>query len=80
MTTSEVIDRYIKATGIRPRRFAVELGVSRQSLYNWRTGRYTPSASYLLGLLLEHNDWRKDFALEALEAQGLAVSAKQPAM
>jgi hypothetical protein len=43
------------------------LGVSRQAVHQWEKGELPPGLFLLLTTALHSTDWRKDFALAALE-------------
>lgn len=48
------------------RAFADAVGVSYQTVANWENDQHVPAESFFLALALNHNDWRRKFALDAL--------------
>lgn len=79
MRISEITQRYLDKTGMTLRKFADELCqgltldqdvcVSHVTVINWRTGRTEPGTDFLTLVLMNHRDWRFDFALECLMAK-----------
>jgi transcriptional regulator with XRE-family HTH domain len=63
---SNVVKRHRELRGMGLRAFGDAVGVSRQTILDWERGKYLPGEFALLPLALHNNDWRRDFAIDAL--------------
>lgn len=64
----ETVTKYRSEQKANLREFGELLGVSYQTIKYWEDGVNVPSRYFLLALAMRHNDWRKDFALDAIQA------------
>ena len=70
MTISELVNEYLSSKRLTVREFADQVGVaSHGTVINWRDGRTVPPADLLLRLASETVDWRREFAVRALEVR-----------
>jgi hypothetical protein len=76
ISTAKVVEKYLGQTHLTLRKFADELcqgltddddvTLTHSTILNWREGRTVPGTDLLTLILLRHNDWRFNFALECL--------------
>ena len=66
MEFKDVVKQFRIERGVTLRRFGEMIGVSHQTVADWEQGEYVPGKYRLLGIALEHGDWRRDFALKGL--------------
>lgn len=54
--------------------FAVKLGVSRNSLALWKSGKSAPNVEWLQKIAVRHvGAWKGDLAIDLLKVRGLAI-------
>lgn len=54
--------------------FAVKLGVSRNSLASWKSGKSAPNVEWLQKIAVKHVcTWKGDLAIDLLKVRGLAI-------
>lgn len=73
---STVTTEYRKRLGLTYRAFAdalnehlVNTSISHSSVMNWEKGMTDPGTDFLLICLVVHNDWRAEWAIQALCAK-----------
>lgn len=68
MTIAEVVKKTRQRERLSQADMARGLGVTRQTVHQWEKGEAPPGLSLLLITALDYRDWRRDFALAALDA------------
>jgi len=71
MTIGELVKQTREREHISQSEMASELGVTRQTVHMWEKDQAPPGIYLLLITALDYRDWRRDFALAALEAHPL---------
>jgi transcriptional regulator with XRE-family HTH domain len=81
--TSLIAREYRKRMELTYRSFAealtehlVNTGISHTSIANWEKGINDPSTDFLLTCLVVHQDWRRQFAIDCLQAKLPEVFAR----
>jgi len=57
-----------KTMGMNLRDFGSSLGVTHTTISNWESGSTVAGKYHLLALAMRYSDWRRDFALDCIQA------------
>jgi transcriptional regulator with XRE-family HTH domain len=67
---AHIISTAIDGQFLTLREAATELGVSHQTVANWKSGAGAPSIQWLMNVAETHQDWRSEMAKECLVVIG----------
>ncbi len=77
-TPKDVLNEYINEFQPTDADLAEIFGVSRQMVWNYKTGEYRPSIERLYKVANEHaGEWEGQMAAAMLEAMGIKLQVKQ---
>ncbi len=67
MTVGDVVRKYRQLQAMTQAQMAKELGVTKAALSAWERNKSRPALKTLYRLRREHDDWRRDLALEIMD-------------
>lgn len=68
MSLSEIVRKTRTDQNMTLEEFATALGITRQAVSHWETGKRTPDISFLLLASAQNSDWRRAWAQNCLAA------------
>ena len=68
MDFSETVKKYRIDQKLALRDFGNLLGVTHTTIANWESGSTVAGKYHLLALAMRYSDWRRDFALDCIQA------------
>lgn len=63
-----IVTKYRTERSLTLNAFAEAIDVTHPTIRNWEIGATKPDKYFLLALTMRYSDWRRDFALECIQA------------